>query len=292
MVRRKARRSIRDDLSQPFVHYYLNHTSPYAVYNSTVRMLCVITAARAHPLLQLDIQLPFTNELYRHDKPVYVGRLARFHGILTHHANPLGHLGLNLYGTNPACNIYHDGLHYHFIKHGFFTCNADLCLCMAYTEAVMTYMDVEFDAVLILPPTTALLRHFTQIFAKNCKEKDLGSPTSYLGWTLKRDGLAAIHASQSTQVTKALERAVLSNSKHSVRPLPRTTYFDPVNPSPNIPDAERLTFQSLLCDLRYTNDSARPDIHAFTAYLTGHNYELVNPTVRPIHTHPILMNFI
>lgn len=97
----------------PGVHYDAAATAAYAVDKSTVRPLYVIEAARGHPLLHLDIKSAFTTETYRHEFPVYVRQMRRADNSFTHPQCPIGRLRLNLYGTKPACHIYHAGLDAH-----------------------------------------------------------------------------------------------------------------------------------------------------------------------------------
>lgn len=70
---------------------------------------------------------------------------------------------MNIYGTKPACKIYHDGLHRDLTQHVLSASSANPFLYMARAEAGVTYVAVTIHDFLILAPTTALLRQIRQI---------------------------------------------------------------------------------------------------------------------------------
>lgn len=169
----------------------------------------------------MEIESAFSTELHQNDKPVYVKQLPKFDGTMTHPSAPIGRLRLNLYGTKPACNIYHDGLDEHLQSNGFTPSPSDPCL---YTKRDLTgamLATATIDNFLIMLATTNHLGTFQQVLESKYKVKNLGPPATYLVWTIHRCDLGQIQASQPTLVAKTLGNAGLSEPNPRPSPLPK-----------------------------------------------------------------------
>lgn len=88
--------------------------------------------------------------MYTHDRPFYVRQMPRFNDQLTDKDRPIGRLRLKLYGTKPACHIYHAGLDQHLCAHDFLLSEADPCLYTHQSQTDMTLAAVTIDDFLLL----------------------------------------------------------------------------------------------------------------------------------------------
>lgn len=146
IVRRKDRCSIRGFLMRPQVHYGPNNTAAYDVEKTTTRSIYAPAARSGFPLRYLDISSDFTTELYRQDRSVYVKQLPQFDATMTHPTSPICSLSLSLSlkesGTEPVCNIYHEGLDNHLQSNGFTPSPAAPCIYSKSDETDTTFARV------------------------------------------------------------------------------------------------------------------------------------------------------
>lgn len=129
------------------------------------------------PLRHLDITSSFTTEIYDHDGPVYLRPMSRLVMNLTYEKFSIGRLRLNLYGTKPACHIYHADLDRHLQRHHFIPSEADPCLYVKRTANGTTLAAVTIDDLLVLAPSEAELAHFTNVLRAKYRVTNLGQST-------------------------------------------------------------------------------------------------------------------
>lgn len=171
---------------------------------STIRTIYALAAARNLPLLHLNIKSSFTTELHDHNQPVYARRIPCFNGKLTHHDRPIGRLRLHIYGMKPACHIYHAGLDLHLQAHDFYPSEADPCLYTHSSPTVKSIAAVTMNDFLVLSTSDKVLCQFKRLLSTKYRIKNLGHPTSYLGWTIPHHDRGSIHASQPAIISKSL----------------------------------------------------------------------------------------
>lgn len=86
----------------------------------------------------------------------------------TSHASN-GRVRLNLYGTRPACKIYHDELTKQFQSHVFHASDADPCLYMIHSATGTISMAVATDYLLVPATIAMLLEQFKTILRRSTK---------------------------------------------------------------------------------------------------------------------------
>lgn len=140
------------------IHYDSANTTAYTVDNSTFPVLYALSASQRLLLRNLDIQSAFTTELYRYDRPLYIRQLAKFDTTLTHPHRPSGLLRHNLYGTKPACNIYHADPDKHLRDNDFQPADSNPCLYIKLGKSSTTLAAVQICDFFVLAPNTVLLK--------------------------------------------------------------------------------------------------------------------------------------
>lgn len=273
IIQRKARCSVRGDLMRPHEHFDPSATAAYAADKATVRLVLATAANQSQPLNHFDITSAFTHEEYKFAKPVYIRQPRRFDGTLTHPDRPIGRLKLNLYGSKPACNIYHQGLDKHLQAHGYYPTEADPCLYTKTTSSGCVLIAVTIDDFLVTAPAQSDIDQFATVLRIKYTVKDLRTPTRYLGWSITRKGTGPIHISQPSLITKILTSNNMADDNPRSTPLPKNADYDDSNSSPQLPPSDTERFQSTLGDIRYLADGTRPDIAYAASRLAKHTHK-------------------
>lgn len=282
---RKARCSIRGDLMKPNIHYDPSRTAAYSADKATIRLIFAIAAYNRQPTRHFDIQSAFTHESYNFENPVYVRQPRKFDGSLQHPDKPIGKLKLNLYGSKPACHIYHAGLDTHLQKHQYYPTEADPCLYAKTNLKGTTLIAITIDDFLVTAPKQQYISEFEKIMRMKYKIKNLGAPTRYLGWTITRTDNGPIHLSQSTLIRKILTANKMEDANPRSSPLPRNTDFDDVSNAPPLDSKATERYQSTIGDIRYLADSTRIDIAYAASRLARH-------TSNPNATHQAILKHL
>lgn len=100
--------------------------------------------------------------------------------------------------------------------------------------------------------------------------KNLGHPTAYLAWTIRRHDRSPIHLSHPALIAKLIELSGLRDVNICNSALPKQPDFVSHSLPPPLSATDQLIYQSLLGDLRYLAASTHPDIAFATARLTHH----------------------
>lgn len=195
-------------------------------------------------------------------------------------------------------HIYFTGLAQHLQKHGFTNLQSDQCLYQKGHPAGKLLIGITTDDFLVSFSNDALIDSFRDTLALKYKVRELGSPTSYLGWSIARHGNGPVHISQPHLIDKAVTKAGLTDANPRCSPLPRNPNLDYKCTTPSLTKTQHDFFQSLIGDLRYLADSTRMDIAFATSRLARHtnaptdkHFELLKHVLRYLKrtsTHGIL----
>lgn len=217
------------------------------------------TAAHPHPLLHLDITSAFTSETYKNSKHVQIRQLTRSNGTFTKPGRLIEQLHLNLYGTNSACHIYHEGFDAHLSEHHYTPSDSNLYMYEGKTSAGTTLAAVTINDIFILAPTNALLHAFRDMSSNKYTVKYLRPQTEYVGWKRTLSNMGPMHAAQPKLLAKSLIGAGPSDA-NTRSPLPKKPNSATSPPEPHLNETETLAYKYNLGDLRNLANCICPDI--------------------------------
>lgn len=169
----------------------------------------------------LNIKYSFTTERFEHDKPVFVRQMTKIYGTYRHPAHGIGKLLLNLYGTKHSCYIYLEGLDTHLHDNGYIPSEADPCLYHKEVTNGRILIATTVEEFLVTAPTNEDIDTFKHTFATKYRITDLGQPSKFIGWTVKRHATGPIHISEPELIAKALTKAGLADCNPRSTPLPQ-----------------------------------------------------------------------
>lgn len=263
LLERKARCALRGDRMIAHVHFNTTHTAAPTSEKATVRLVISIAAALRLNLVQLDLKSAFVHEPYEFEKPVYVKQHPRFKGAMKHTGCSAGIMIKNVYGTTPGRYYYLRVVEEWLLHTGFLQSQDDPCpffLPPSHTEYLILTLTI--DDFLVAATSINLINWFHK--ALNSKYpnsvKNLGFPSTYLGWRIQKLTGDGINTSLPNCADTALKmlRMTDCNGKSTSYAV-GTHYHDPDDNDKRIPP-RKANYQQVLGELRYLAECTRPDI--------------------------------
>ena len=153
---------------------------------------------------------------------------------------------------------------------GFTDATGDGCLLTKQTTTGPVHICLSMDDFLVASPDRTRIDEFHELLKSKYNVKELGNPTSYLGWNVTHAPNGAVHIFQSSFVHTVLERHQMTGCRPTKSPLPYRANLAVPEGTPTLPDERAQEFRSIIGDLRYLADSTCPDIAHATSRLAKH----------------------
>ncbi|CDF38072.1 unnamed protein product [Chondrus crispus] len=201
-------------------HFDPNKTSTFMAEKTSVRTLLAMAAANQWPVQYMEITAAYLYESHDPKFPVYVRQHPRFDSSMKH-AHRAGQLLGNLYGGRSAGHRYTSGLQKHLRLHGYLQCDSDPCLFTSVKANSRLLVTVSMDDFLVTASHQHLIDDLLATLQKKYTIKNLGFPTTYLGWQITRDAQGSIHVSQQQAIDTILQKHNMAECNPKTTPAPQ-----------------------------------------------------------------------
>lgn len=171
----------------------------------------------------------------------------------------------SIYGLKQASRMWNERFHLFITRQGFQRSSSDYCLYVYLNNAVVCYVLLYVDDLLIISNCSKTIHNVRQLLFGEFEMTDIGKAESFLGIFIERnqkDGI--IYLSQSEYLKNVLRKFEMDKCKPAYTPIENSLHLekDDMNYKCNKP------YRELIGCLIYATLTTRPDLCASTNYFS------------------------
>jgi transposase InsO family protein len=238
---------------------YTETFAPVAKFAS-IRALLALAAHYDLEVHQMDVKTAFLNGDLEED--IYMVQPEGF--VKTGQENMVCKLNKSLYGLKQASRAWYQKMDEALLKLHFSRLQADPCIYLLRKSAVILYIALYVDDLLLLCNHLDELNALKQQLSQQFEMKDLGEAHFILGIQIERDRKAhTLSITQRNYIKKVVERFDMAESKPVATPLDssvKLTKADCPSTVAQAKEMEKIPYQSAVGAIMYAMLGTRPDI--------------------------------